>query len=623
MKPEEVFQSTALPFCSLVIPTWQRAGLLHATLKSILQQSYPNFEVIVVSDGEDDATRALPAQLQSETRIRWFFHAQNRGQGAARNTGAREASGEFLLFLDDDTLAEPYLICRHIERHLAVNADRLLAVVGRIAEARNAPLPLHTDQKLQVLWEQALETYATQLTTTGVDSVSDAFESTVAFGLNCSIRRAVFLTGGGFNEALRVTDEDLELGLRLYRSGVETVYEPAAVVIHQSTKDLTAYLRRCWGASGILDVHRVLEMGERNPQTRRLLAIHRGYLLDRLAARLCWSTAGSLVHVANFLEKTANSTGSHLILGAWGRTCQAAEYWSGAKAAGCTLPRLKAAAGRSKCSLMLHSVNEPKSTAESSYYVSPRRFHRLMRWFHSTGYKTCTLAQWLEDEVPNRHVLLTFDDAYDDLYEELLPLVIEHHYTPVIYLVANHIGASSTWDQASGLRARNLLTLAQIREMQKYGVEFGSHSLSHPYLPDISDAQLQEEVTESKLRLEELLGVEVTSFAYPYGGVDRRVRSAVAEAGYKAAFTTEPGLNWWNDPLCQRRAGVNDYTSLLSFALKLRGGRSLAESVAARLRSLEQGLPTNALRKLARGLRGLGHESFNRLLREGRDRVGK
>ena len=124
------------------------------------------------------------------------------------------------------------------------------------------------------------------------------------------------------------------------------------------------------------------------------------------------------------------------------------------------------------------------------------------------------------------------------------------------------------------MRARNLLTLEQIREMQKYGVEFGSHSLAHASLPGVSDAQLRREVGDSKHRLEDLLGAEVISFAYPYGEVDRRVRSAVSDAGYKLAFTAIPGVNWWNDPLCQRRAEVNDTTGLLDFMCELRHGRN-------------------------------------------------
>jgi len=246
-----------------------------------------------------------------------------------------------------------------------------------------------------------------------------------------------------------------------------------------------------------------------------------------------------------------------------------------------------------------------------------------MRWFHRAGYQTASLDQWLRDAVPDKHVLLTFDDGYDDLYEHLLPLVIQHQYKPLIFLVADRIGQSNVWDQASGLRARNLLTLEQIREMQGCGVDFGSHTLTHPWLPDVPDAQLHREVRDSKHRLEDLLGVEITSFAYPYGGVDMRVRSAVQAAGYKAAFTIQPGLNWWNDPLCQRRADVNDYTSLAGFLSQLRTGQTPQGRLSLQLRSLEENMPTGALRRAIRGFRGLGHAAWNQISRQRREWAGK
>ncbi len=221
---------------------------------------------------------------------------------------------------------------------------------------------------------------------------------------------------------------------------------------------------------------------------------------------------------------------------------------------------------------MLHSISEPLTRDEVTYYIAPRRFHRLIRWFRASGYKTSTQTEWLANAVPAKHVLLTFDDGYDDLYRELLPLTVQFGFTPLIFLVAGRIGESNVWDRESGLRSRNLLTLEQVREMQKHGVEFGSHSLTHPRLTEVSDLYLRREVGDSKHRLEDLLGVQVISFAYPFGSVDGTRARPVADAGYRLAFTAEPGLNSSSDPLCQRRAEVNDTTSMADFLFKLRYG---------------------------------------------------
>jgi peptidoglycan/xylan/chitin deacetylase (PgdA/CDA1 family) len=234
-----------------------------------------------------------------------------------------------------------------------------------------------------------------------------------------------------------------------------------------------------------------------------------------------------------------------------------------------------------KCALMFHGISEPQTKEESAYSMAPRRFRRLMRWFRAMGYNTVNVADWLSNSISAKRVLLTFDDGYDDLYTELLPAVVEHHYTPVVFLVADLIGRTNLWDQAKGLRARKLLEVEQIREMQKCGVEFGSHSATHPLLTHLSDVQLRREVRDSKEKLEDLLGVEVISFAYPYGAVDERVRCAVAEAGYRLAFTAEPGTNLHNDPLLQRRAEVNDATGVADFLFKLRYGQGFRMTLGA------------------------------------------
>jgi peptidoglycan/xylan/chitin deacetylase (PgdA/CDA1 family) len=239
-----------------------------------------------------------------------------------------------------------------------------------------------------------------------------------------------------------------------------------------------------------------------------------------------------------------------------------------------------------KCALMFHGISEPRTREEAAYSIAPRRFHGLMRWFRTMGYNTLKVADWLSDSIPAKRVLLTFDDGCDDLSTELLPIVVEHHYTPIVFLVADLIGGTNLWDQAKGLRARQLLTLEQIREMQRYGMEFGSHSATHPLLTKLSDNQLRSEVADSKHRLEDLLGVEVLSFAYPYGAVDERVRVAVAEAGYQLAFTAEPGTNLENDPLLQRRAEVNDATGVTDFLFKLRYGQGVRVTLGAFRRRL-------------------------------------
>jgi peptidoglycan/xylan/chitin deacetylase (PgdA/CDA1 family)/GT2 family glycosyltransferase len=596
--------------CSIVIPTWQRSAPLEETLASLAVQTCSDFEVIVAVDGPDETTRLLSERLQPPFPIRWVFHERNLGQASARNSGAQQARGELLLFLDDDTSAGHELVERHVVRHDS-EPNWPFAVCGKIVEDRRAAHSCWTSRFLQQSWEQTLDSTDSALSLAGDQSIGSEVERALHFGLNCSLRRDLFLAQRGFNPMLRYTDEDMEFGHRLYLSGVQFRMEPGAVVFHHNTKDMTEYFQRCWFLGGTAYVVRVFELGQRNPQTEGLAAMQRGWLPGRLYAKTVWHTTSVSRKIAAGLERATNYTGSRLFFGAWARLCQASEHWSGVKSKGCTLEILKKAAGTPARALMFHSISTPQSREESAYFISPQRFHRVLRRLKATGYEASSLAEWLQGDVPAHRPLLTFDDGYEDLYSELLPVARKLNFKPLVFLVADRIAGTNLWDHASGLSSRRLLTLEQIREMQQSGFDFGSHTLTHPWLPDLSDTDLRREVRESKHRLEDMLGTEITSFAYPFGGVDQRVRAAVAEAGYRLAFTINPGLNWWNDPLCLNRAEFNDLDGRLQLLWKLRTGYSGRQWTSLQLRTLESKLPGRILRNAVRSVRALGHRIAN------------
>lgn len=591
--------------CSVVIPTWQRASALRETLDSFAAQSCADFEVIVVSDGEDAATRVLAEEYKPTFSLRWIFRGENMGQSAARNAGAAAASGDIVLFIDDDTPAHPNLVVQHLGHFLPLNASCRIAVYGKISEDRTAGLPLWTDKFLQQSWEQLLEELRVRVALIGADSVGDAYERTIGFGLNCSTWRAEFLRTGGFEAKLRDQDEDMQYGHRLYRAGVRFVLDLQAIVFHRNTKSMTEYFRRAWYLSGQTDMLRVFEFGERNPQTRQIASMQRGPISSRLLAWSFYHATPLLGTAAHVLERATNFSGSRLLFGAWARILRPTQYWRGAKDAGFTPKKVSEVVGEPGCALMLHSISVPQSRVERTYYLSPGRFRNYMKRLKASGYESASLQEWLGGQFSQKRILLTFDDGYDDLYSELLPLAVEGGMKPLVFLVGDRSCTTNVWDHTRGLRQRQLLTIEQIREMHRHGVDFGSHSWSHPWLPNVSDEELRKQVNDSKRSLEDLLGCAVDSFAYPFGGVDQRVRAAVAEAGYCLAFTTLPGTNWWNDPLCLNRADINENISDLDFAWKVRSGFGVREWLAMRGRTLENGLPTKTLRGSIKGLRRL------------------
>lgn len=171
-----------------------------------------------------------------------------------------------------------------------------------------------------------------------------------------------------------------------------------------------------------------------------------------------------------------------------------------------------------------------------------------------------------------RPVMLTFDDGYEDFYTQAFPALQALGCKALCFVVVDRIGKTNEWTRMPAMGQRRLLSSAQIQEMHRHGFQFGSHTATHPFLSRAPDFELRREVRDSKSRLEDLLGAEVSCFAYPYGEVDMRIRSAVGEAGYKLAVSADEGRNLWEDPLWMRRVGMSGADNLLSLSLKLATG---------------------------------------------------
>jgi peptidoglycan/xylan/chitin deacetylase (PgdA/CDA1 family) len=114
-------------------------------------------------------------------------------------------------------------------------------------------------------------------------------------------------------------------------------------------------------------------------------------------------------------------------------------------------------------------------------------------------------------------------------------------------------------------------------------VTIGCHSLTHRPLAQLPLHELRHEVADAKRKLEDVLGTPVHAFAYPFGVVDRRVHSVVAESGYRVAVTTSPGMNVWQDPLMLRRLHMRRFESKAEIAWKLRRGMDVQSALAERL----------------------------------------
>jgi glycosyltransferase involved in cell wall biosynthesis len=233
------------PDLSVVIPTYGKADTLPLVIKSLEAQSLPRerFEVVVIDDGSPDDTTARLKALAAETplRFRWFTQ-ENRGVSSTRNRGAREARGNAILFIQDDIVATPDLLRRHLDRHRR-HPGIEAAVVGRVTW----PPEWRVDRFMH--W---LDNGGPQFRYHQVKG-----KSTVTFKhfytCNVSLKRQALLDNP-FDEAIVYGFEDLELALRLERRGFVFHFDEEALGYHHHRRSFADFRRRQFKAGQSLYV---------------------------------------------------------------------------------------------------------------------------------------------------------------------------------------------------------------------------------------------------------------------------------------------------------------------------------------------------------------------------------
>jgi peptidoglycan/xylan/chitin deacetylase (PgdA/CDA1 family) len=245
----------------------------------------------------------------------------------------------------------------------------------------------------------------------------------------------------------------------------------------------------------------------------------------------------------------------------------------------------------------------------------------LARQFKVVSLDSVLAAEDVDAIDPKPYCVLTFDDGWKDNYTTAYPWLKKFRLPATIFLVTGMVdGPSAFWVErvvaewqeprrrehiASGLGALmnqerkqvsleagveflkrmaanrrqeilsrlldgdsppgsdgnvdRMMSWDQIREMSRNGIDFGTHSVTHPLLPFEDDKTVEWELTESKATLEAKLKKQIRAFAYPNGDWDARVRRSVQQSGYRCAFTTRPG--WYSegdDPYTIRRVLIHE-----------------------------------------------------------------
>mgnify|MGYP002868677960 CR=1 FL=1 len=187
--------------------------------------------------------------------------------------------------------------------------------------------------------------------------------------------------------------------------------------------------------------------------------------------------------------------------------------------------------------LEYHQVtDEPLDPDFEMYNVPPAEFAAQLDYLQGAGYTTITLQDFMrvvhgKGTLPDKPIVLTFDDGYADNYRTMLPILEARKMTAVIYVITNELGKE------------NYLKLDELKDLQRRGIEIGSHTADHLPLTSYDKDFQRRQIRESKIFLE-WSGLEtIYSLSYPNGAFNSEIEEILREEEYLTAVTGEAGLN--------------------------------------------------------------------------------
>jgi peptidoglycan/xylan/chitin deacetylase (PgdA/CDA1 family) len=189
-----------------------------------------------------------------------------------------------------------------------------------------------------------------------------------------------------------------------------------------------------------------------------------------------------------------------------------------------------------------HRIGDPPKWW-SWQYVPEQTFLAQLEWFAGEGWEPISAVRFMQGlddpaTLPEKALLLTFDDAYRSLHTTALPLLRRLGYPGIVFVPTGFVGGTSLWDE--GVEPEEpLCDWGELAELESAGISVQAHSCTHRTWSALSQIQVAKELARPKYEIEDRLGTSVRLFAYPFGdeGPDS-ARSArlLRRSGYRAAF---------------------------------------------------------------------------------------
>ncbi|MEA2076768.1 MAG: polysaccharide deacetylase family protein [Candidatus Marinimicrobia bacterium] len=180
--------------------------------------------------------------------------------------------------------------------------------------------------------------------------------------------------------------------------------------------------------------------------------------------------------------------------------------------------------------LAYHKITKQWEISFTMLY--PRHFERQMRFLARKGYVGKSLREYMSDPRDN-YFVLTFDDAYESVYENAFPLLKELDFSATVFVLTNYIGKDNTWDFTPGNIYSRHMDADQLKTLHKEGWEVASHGENHRAMTGRHPESVAHELKHSADVISSLIEDDVQTFCFPFGVYNAGVVAAAKASGYK------------------------------------------------------------------------------------------
>ncbi|MDM7926997.1 MAG: polysaccharide deacetylase family protein [bacterium] len=168
--------------------------------------------------------------------------------------------------------------------------------------------------------------------------------------------------------------------------------------------------------------------------------------------------------------------------------------------------------------------------------IGRSRFCRVVSELRDWGYASVSLTDCADPgRLPEKPVVLTFDDSYESVLRNALPVLASAGFKATLFVITDYIGRENAWDVNLGWIRFTHLDWPGLRELRDAGWEIGSHTARHPDLTRISASRVESELRDSRRILEDGLNRPVRFLSFPFGRYNDTVLDAMRLAGYEKA----------------------------------------------------------------------------------------